>query len=489
MPSLAELVEGMDARILGDPGVRVLDVTYDSRAVGEGSLFVALRGTRTDGHLFLSSAVDAGACALLVEESPSPAPSGVAVAVVADTRVALAAASAALFGHPARAMRLVGVTGTNGKTSTVRMVEAIARAAGNTAGSMGTISARWAGTEETSALTTPESTDLQRTLSRMRDAGVDVAALEVSSHSLAMRRVHTLHFEVAVFTNLTQDHLDFHDSMDEYAEAKSGLFSAEYLHGTAVVHAADPQARRMSEVARDAGNAVLTFARGGECEADLVSANERITLAASSFAISSADGGCEIDLPLPGDFQIENALAAAGATRALGIEWNAIREGLNGCEPVPGRLERVASGKPAVFVDYAHTPDAIDAVLARIRGLVEGRLICVFGCGGDRDRGKRPQMARAACRHADYVVATSDNPRTEDPARILRDVAEGLSGPHEIIENRRDAIRRAVALAESDDVVVIAGKGHEDYQIVGDERRPFDDREEARRALAEQSGA
>jgi len=481
MPSLGDLVQGLDARVLGDAGVPVLDVAYDSRDVAEGSLFVALRGAKTDGHRFLAEAAEAGASALLVEELPSPAPEGVAIAIVPDTRTALAAASAALLDHPGRAMRLVGVTGTNGKTSTVRMLESIATAAGFVAGSIGTISVRYAGVEEDASLTTPESTDLQRTLARMRDLGVQLVALEVSSHSLALRRVHTLRFETAVFTNLTQDHLDYHRDMEEYAAAKASLFSGDQLDGTAVVHAADARAERMAAVAREAGNRVLTFAR--QADADVHSAKEQISLLGSRFEIESADGGCEIELPLAGDFQIENALAAASAAHALGIGWSAIKNGLDGCEPVPGRFERVAPADPAVFVDYAHTPDAVDAVLSRVSGFVRGRLICVFGCGGDRDRGKRPLMAEAACRHADYVVATSDNPRTEDPARILRDLEPGLSGEHEIVLDRREAIRRAVSLAAVDDVVVIAGKGHEDYQIIGEEKRPFDDREEARRAL------
>ena len=486
MARLGDLVPG--ARIVGDGDVQVVDVAYDSRRVGEGSLFVALRGTQTDGHGYLSQAIENGASALMTEEVPSQAPPGVPIAVVPDTRRALAEASAALLDHPGRAMRLVGVTGTNGKTSTVRMVESIANAAGHVAGSLGTISARYAGTEEPALLTTPESTELQHTLARMRDAGVEVAAIEVSSHSLAMHRVHTLRFEAAVFTNLTQDHLDFHRDMDAYADAKASLFSPDYLEGTAVVHAADPLAERMTETARKGGKPVLTFARNEMARngtaPDLTSQNERVSLSGSRFEMRGSDGGCEVDLPLPGDFQIENALAAAGAARALDIDWAAIREGLDHCEPVPGRLERVAPGDPAVLVDYAHTPDALDAVLSRVRAFVKGRLICVFGCGGDRDRGKRPRMAEAACRHADYVVATSDNPRTEDPAQILADLSPGLSGSCEVIEDRREAIRHAIAQAEPLDVVVIAGKGHEDYQIVGTERRPFDDREEARNALA-----
>jgi UDP-N-acetylmuramoyl-L-alanyl-D-glutamate--2,6-diaminopimelate ligase len=317
----------------------------------------------------------------------------------------------------------------------------------------------------------------------MRDAGVDTVVLEVSSHSLAMQRVHTLRFEVAVFTNLTQDHLDFHADMDAYAEVKARLFSSDHLAGTAVVHAADPRAGQMSGVARAAGNRVVTFGRGAEAGADVFSSAEQITLEGSTFTLHCAGERRPVSLPLPGDFQLENALAAAAAAHALGADLDSIQRGLAGCEPVPGRLERVSPTLPTVFVDYAHTPDAIDAVLARVRPLVAGRLICVFGCGGDRDRGKRPLMAQAACRRADRVIATTDNPRSESPGDILRDVAEGLSGDFAVIEDRRSAIRAAVTEAARDDVIVIAGKGHEDYQLVAGERLAFDDREEARAAL------
>jgi UDP-N-acetylmuramoyl-L-alanyl-D-glutamate--2,6-diaminopimelate ligase len=363
------------------------------------------------------------------------------------------------------------------------MIEAILAGAGRTAGSIGTISARYAGHEEVASLTTPESRDLQATFARMRDAGVEVVALEVSSHSLALHRVHTLRFAVAVFTNLTQDHLDYHGTMEAYAETKARLFREPYLEGTAVLHAADAQCAAFADAARLAGNRVVTFARGAESTADIRTAREKISLSGSQFTICADGGEFPIELPLAGEFQLQNALAAGAATSALGVDWQQIQAGLATCPPVPGRFERVASSDPAVFVDYAHTPDALEAVLGQMRAQVSGKLICVFGCGGDRDRGKRAQMARAACRHSDYVVATQDNPRTEDPEQILADLAHGLSGPHEIVADRRDAIARAVALAALNDVVLIAGKGHENYQILGTQRVPFDDRSEALAAL------
>ncbi len=481
--SVAELFEGLDARVDGPARNPVGDLTYDSRAVRPGALFAALRGAKTDGHRFLAQAIEQGASALLVEEPPAARPAQVAVVRVADTRAALADVAARFFGHPGRALTLVGVTGTNGKTSTVRMIESILTAAGRSTGSLSTVTARWPGHEEKSSLTTPESLDLQRSLARMRDAGVVAAVVEVSSHSLALGRVRGLRFAAGVFTHLSQDHLDFHADMESYGNAKGKLFGAEYLAGTAVLNAADPWSKRFAESARAAGRAVRTYARGADAQADFRTIAERVELSGSRLRVRGPDGETEVALPLPGDFQIENALAALAAGHALGVGWDALRRGLESCPPVPGRLERVGRERPIVLVDYAHTPDALDRVLARVRPLVPGRLIAVFGCGGDRDRTKRAPMARAACAHAQHVIATSDNPRTEDPDAILRDIAAGLSGSHEVVRDRRQAIERAIELAGPDDCVVIAGKGHEDYQIVGSERRAFDDREEARRAL------
>jgi UDP-N-acetylmuramoyl-L-alanyl-D-glutamate--2,6-diaminopimelate ligase len=486
---LADLVAGLDARVEGPADVPIAELGYDSRAIRPGMLFAALRGAQNDGHRFLAQALENGASALLVEEWSGARPGHVAVARVADTRRALADVSAGFFGQPAQSLLLAGVTGTNGKTSTVRMLESILLASGRSAGSLGTISVRWPGFEEMSALTTPESLDLQRWLARMRNAGVSAVAMEVSSHSLAQGRVRGLRFAAAVFTHLTQDHLDFHGTMESYGEAKALLFGPDHLAGTAVLNAADPWASRFAARAREAGRKVLTYARGANARADFRTIEERVGLASSFLRIVGPELELELTLPLPGDFQIENALAALAAARALGISSPDARRGLEACPPVPGRLERVGAGTPIVLVDYAHTPDALDQVLARVRPLVTGKLIAVFGCGGDRDRTKRPKMAAAACAHADHVIATSDNPRTEDPDAILRDVAVGLSGSHEVVRDRREAIARAIASAAANDCVVIAGKGHEDYQIVGREKFPFDDRVEAKRALDRRGAA
>ncbi len=481
---LDSLLSGITTRIEGARDAEIRELVYDSRRAGPGALFFALRGEQADGHAFAAEAARRGAAALVVERAPEALPVPIALAFVADARRALAEVAARFFGEPARGMTLVGVTGTSGKTSTVRLLESVLASAGRCAGSIGTVSLRWPGHDEPARLTTPESLDLERALARMRDAGVDAVALEVSSHSLAQGRLRSLRFAAAVFTNLTQDHLDYHGDMERYAEAKALLFGSEYLDGPAVINASDPYGERMARAARDAGRRVVTYARGKDSRADVRTAHEEVELAGSRVELAYGRERLRLSIPLPGDFQVENALAASSTAWALGIAPDRIADGIARCPAVPGRLERVGHALPLVLVDYAHKPGALDFMLARVRPFVRGRLICVFGCGGDRDRSKRPLMAQAACRHADLVIATSDNPRTEDPAAILRAVAAGLSGSHEVIVDRRAAIERAIALAAHDDVVVIAGKGHEDYQIIGSERRPFDDRVEAARALA-----
>jgi UDP-N-acetylmuramoyl-L-alanyl-D-glutamate--2,6-diaminopimelate ligase len=486
---LDALLAGIATRIEGARDAEIRELAYDSRRACPGALFFALRGEQADGHAFAAEATRRGAVALVVERAPDALPAPVALAFVPDARRALAEVAARFFGEPARGMTLVGVTGTSGKTSTVRMIESVLASAGRRSGSIGTVSLRWPGHDEPSKLTTPESLDLQRALARMRDAGVDAVALEVSSHGLAQGRLQPLRFAAAVFTNLTQDHLDYHSDMQRYAEAKALLFGAAYLDGPAVINASDPYGERMARAARDAGRRVVGYARGKDSRAEVHTVHEEVELSGARVEIACGGERLRLTIPLPGDFQVENALAASAAAWALGVAPERIAEGIARCPAVPGRLERVGSALPLVLVDYAHKPGALDFMLARVRPFVRGRLICVFGCGGDRDRTKRPLMARAACRHADLVIATSDNPRSEDPAAILREVATGLSGRHELIVDRRAAIERAVALAGDDDVVVIAGKGHEDYQIVGGERRPFDDRLEAARALAARGAA
>ncbi len=480
-----------------DPVVRGL--VYESRAVSPGDVFFALRGSEVDGHDYLAGALSLGAAAVVVEELPADLDLGAACAVVVpDSRRALAPMSARFFGEPSRELALIGVTGTNGKTSTTYLAESILAANGSAVGLVGTVEVRYRDVRQRAVNTTPESLDLQATLRAMRTKGVDTAVMEVSSHGLEEGRVDGCRFRVAAFTNLTQDHLDYHGDMDRYRESKLALMHDHLVpDGTAVVNVDDPSGAAFVAAARDNGARVLRVSRrsDGDAEVRLLSADVGIERTRARVALPGGD--LDLTLPLIGDFNVENLLVALGIASALGITPEVIARGVAECPQVPGRIECVTgSSAPRVFVDYAHTPDAVEKLLATLRPLCAGRLIAVFGCGGDRDRAKRPLMAEAVARHADRIVATSDNPRTEDPERILEDVCQGLTGLSRVtpdaldtersyacIVDRREAIDAAIAIAAPDDTVVIAGKGHEDYQIIGRERLPFCDRDEAVRAL------
>jgi UDP-N-acetylmuramoyl-L-alanyl-D-glutamate--2,6-diaminopimelate ligase len=507
---LGELLDALppDRRALrvagGDPAeVPIRGIAIDSRAVVPGDLFVALRGAQVDAHRHLGEALALGAVALVVEEVPEGLDlRGRPAVVVADTRRALAPLAARFFGHPSEELDLVGVTGTNGKTSTTYLVEAMLAAAGRRPGVIGTVEVRYADVRQRTLNTTPESLDLQRILRAMRNRGVDAVAMEVSSHALAMGRTDECRFAVAAFTNLTQDHLDFHGTMEAYRDAKLSLFQERLRPGAAaVVNVDDPSAPAFEGSARAAGARVLRVGRGSAPDLDVALEDARVELAGTRARLRLPTGPLDVALPLLGDFNLENLLVATGCAVGLELPAAAIARGAAGCAQVPGRVERVDPGEPGlptVLVDYAHTPDAVDKLLRTVRPLAHGRLITVFGCGGDRDRSKRAPMAEAVARWSDRVIVTSDNPRTEDPERILDDVVAGLAGLHAVapdaldgaergyarIADRRAAIALAVAIARPEDTVVIAGKGHEDYQIVGRERLPFDDRSEARRALA-----
>jgi UDP-N-acetylmuramoyl-L-alanyl-D-glutamate--2,6-diaminopimelate ligase len=494
----SDLLDGLGAERSGsgDPVIRGL--AYDSRAVAPGDCFVALRGELADGHEYIDAALKLGAVALLLEE-PREAP--VPVATVRDTRRTLAPLSARFFGSPANELALLGVTGTNGKTSTSYLVESILCAAGRNPGLIGTVEIRYADEHQRAVNTTPESLDLQRALRAMRTAGVDAVAMEVSSHGLALGRVEGCHFEVAAITNVTQDHLDFHETMDAYREAKALLFQKHLVvGGCAVVNVDDPSSPVFLSAAEQRGARTIRVSRDANREAEVRLLQAEYTLAGTHARVAILDEEVEITLPLLGDFNVENTLVALGMGAALGLSGEVLSRGIASCPQVPGRMERVGAevpGAPTLLVDYAHTPDAVEKLLAAVRPLTKGRLITVFGCGGDRDRAKRPLMAEAAAAFSDLAIATSDNPRTEDPARILADVEVGLGAMNAVapdslattergcttILDRREAIALAVELAEPSDAVVIAGKGHEDYQIIGREKLPFDDREEAARAL------
>lgn len=474
--TLADLAAASGGRVLGDAATAVHDVTHDSRGAAPGVLFVAIRGSRSDGHDFVPAALAAGSPAVCVDD-PSSLPPGTPAIVVADTRAALGALAAACHGDPSSRLRVVGITGTNGKTTTTHMIEQICIAAGIPEAIVGTIGARIRGEATALERTTPEASDFQRLLRRMVDAGVDVAAVEVSSHALTLGRVAGIGFAVGAFTNLSQDHLDFHPDMAAYEAAKASLFAQ---CEQAVVWVDDAAGRR---IAGGLAIPLLRVGTGSDC--DLAVGDIALSFAESRFMLrSAAIGEVTVGLPLPGRFNVANAAIAAGCAMALGIEPEAIRTGLGMVQRVPGRFEIVETSAAAtVIVDYAHTPDGIVQVVAAAREILHGtgRVIVVVGAGGDRDRGKRPSMGRAAS-DADVAVFTSDNPRGESPEAILEQVVAGATGPARIVveANRRRAIGSALAEAGAGDAVLILGKGHEQGQDFGDRVVPFDDRTVAR---------
>ncbi|HUB75459.1 MAG TPA: UDP-N-acetylmuramoyl-L-alanyl-D-glutamate--2,6-diaminopimelate ligase [Solirubrobacteraceae bacterium] len=460
----------------GAAPVEIASLAYDSRATTPGALFFCVPGERSDGHEHAAAAVARGAVALVVER---PLGLGVPELLVPSVRIAMAPLAARFYGDPSGALRVVGVTGTNGKTTTTFLVRAILDAAGERCALLGTVKSVIGGRDGEVVRTTPEAIDLQAALASMRDAGDRACAMEVSSHALALHRADAIHFAAAVFTNLTQDHLDFHESMEDYYRAKRLLFEAE--PALALANADDPYGQRLlAEFPRAVGF-------GLSAGADYRAAGLRFGLAEASFTALTPEGELEIRTRLPGAFNVANALAALATAHRLGVPLATIADALAVAEPAPGRFQALDEGQPfAVLVDYAHTPDSLENVLRAARALTGGRLICVFGCGGDRDRGKRPQMGRISSRLADLTIVTSDNPRSEDPVAIVEQIVAGAVGEHpvEALVERRAAIARAIALARSDDVVVIAGKGHEQGQeFAHGHKVPFDDASVAREEL------
>jgi UDP-N-acetylmuramoyl-L-alanyl-D-glutamate--2,6-diaminopimelate ligase len=447
--------------VSGDPaGVDVTSIVHDSKAVEPGSLFACVPGGRFDGHRFAAAAVDAGAVALLAEK---PVTADVPVVRVASVRRALGPVASALYGDPSRHLDVVGVTGTNGKTTTVELLRSIFEAAGRPCGVIGTL---------TGARTTPEAPELQALLASFVAEGRTSVAMEVSSHALVQERVAGTRFRVAVFTNLSQDHLDFHGTVETYFSAKARLFEPD-LADTAVVNLDDPRGRLL-------GHAAL-IPTTGYALSDVD--DLRLDPTGSSFRWRDRDWR----VGLAGRFNVENALAAATAAIELGIDDDVIDRGLRAAGPVPGRFELVDAGQPfTVVVDYAHTPDGLEQVLAAGREVTKGRVIVVFGAGGDRDRDKRPRMGAAAAAGADHLVVTNDNPRSEDPMTIIDAVRSGIPPTADVTvePDRRAAITAALAMAGPGDLVMIAGKGHEDTQVVGDTVTPFDDRRVAREIIA-----
>ena len=460
-------------RTLHPAPVDVGDLAYDARHVTPGALFVCVPGHKTDGHDFAPEAVAAGAVALIVER---PLDLPVPQLVVDDARVAMALAADAFFGYPTRELEVAAVTGTNGKTTTAFLLFAILAAAGRRPGLLGTIENRVGGERRAAVRTTAEAIDLQRILREMIDAGDRSCALEATSHGSELKRLLGVRFRALVFTNFSQDHLDFHGTLEAYWEAKRRLFVEPDLDGRrppAAVNVGDEHGRRLAEELRGLGGELVTFSLADVEGLELTGAGTRFRF-----------GGLELSTRLRGRFNVENVLGAVAAARLLAVGDEAIMAGVQHLSGIPGRFEAVDEGQPfTVLVDYAHTPEALANVLREARGLAAGRLICVFGCGGDRDRAKRPLMGRAASEAADAVLVTSDNPRSEDPLAIIEEILPGLDGKAEVEPDRAQAIARALELARDGDVVVIAGKGHEQGQEFRDRTIPFDDREVAREAL------
>ena len=486
---LAQIVEG--ATIIGDKETIITGIEHDSRKAETGTLFVCIKGVHVDGHKFISQAVNAGAKAILTTRETVEVPAGVAILRVPDLNKALDTIVPYFHDYPARSMRIIGITGTNGKTTTSYITRAILRAAGYRVGLIGTIQIMIEDEVYPIHNTTPDVVELQHTLAIMRDKGMDYVVMEVSSHALDQDRVAGIEFDTAVFTNLTQDHLDYHKTLENYMLAKAKLFDKVSEAGvkngkTAVVNIDDAAGKVMLEHAKCRH---VTYAI--DKKADLRATAINVLASGANFTLNNeAFGKMPLKLHITGIFNVYNVMSAVGAALAENIESAVIAKVLQEFTSVPGRFELVKAGQDfSIIVDYAHTPDGVENVLKTARKIAKKKIIAVFGCGGDRDRTKRPIMGRLAAELADVVIATSDNPRSEDPEFILNEVETGVkekigNKQHEKIVDRRQAIFRAVALAQTDDIVVILGKGHENYQILKDKTIHFDDKEVAREAVA-----
>jgi UDP-N-acetylmuramoyl-L-alanyl-D-glutamate--2,6-diaminopimelate ligase len=485
---LARELARVGARVSGDAGVAVSDVRQDSRRIEPGDLFVARGGARFDGNAFVEDAVRRGATAVLVASDAAVPELAVPTIRVDDIRLAVGLAAEAVHGHPSKRLSVVGITGTNGKTTTAWLVQHALESARAPTARLGTLGYSFRDDAVDESLTTPEADEVSRYAARAVARGASHLVMEVSSHALSQARVDALTFAVAAFTNLTQDHLDYHRSMEAYAEAKARLFS-DLRPRASVVHIDDPFGGRLA--ARSSGR-VLTVGKGPAADVRA----EDVVLDASGIraTVHLPSGAVALTSRLVGAHNLDNLLVTLGIVEALGLDVRRAADGLSSGPPVPGRLERCDSPDDdvTVLVDYAHTPDALTRVLAAVRGLGPGKIHCVFGCGGDRDPGKRPKMGAAVGAGADRATITNDNPRSEDP-RLIADAIEGgirLSGiDYDVELDRSKAIERAIAAAAPGDVILLAGKGHEPYQIIGPDKRVFDDRDEARRALEKRRGA
>ncbi len=478
-------MEGIDYRLIsGDIELEITGITYDSRKVQAGFLFVCISGFKTDGHMFIDQAVDNGAAAILTEKEVDIRPD-VTLCVTSSSRQALSSISANFYHHPSQSLRVVGVTGTNGKTTTTHLIKAILDEAGYKTSILGTLYGLIGNQATEMAHTTPEAPELEEFLFSSLQAGVQYAIIEVSSHALDLFRVNDVDFNVGVFTNLTQDHLDYHQTMDKYLLSKLKLFKNLPIKekNYTIVNADDGAAKDFIQAS---GNRCYTY--GINNNADVRAVNIKTTMKGSTFKIKWSDGDFNIEMKLIGLFSIYNALAAICFALNEGVQVDFIKSALDKVQGVAGRFETVDCGqKFNVIVDYAHTPDGLENILSTARNITKKRLICLFGCGGDRDRTKRPLMGEVAARYSDFCVVTSDNPRSEDPQAIIEDIIPGLdknpNSRYAIIVDRREAIRHALNLAREGDIVIIAGKGHETYQLIQGKKYDFDDRKIAAEIL------
>ncbi|MBK9527117.1 MAG: UDP-N-acetylmuramoyl-L-alanyl-D-glutamate--2,6-diaminopimelate ligase [Acidobacteria bacterium] len=493
--TVKQVADALAADVFGETNGSAMDVTHDSRAAREGTLFVAIKGSTVDGHRFVDDVMRRGAAGIISEFDP-PADFAGAWVKVADAREALARAASVVYGEPSHKLDLVGITGTNGKTTTTYLCFALAEAAGQKAAMLTTVEYRIGEKSEEAVRTTPEASDTNRFLRQAVSDGCMVAVMEASSQAIDLHRCDWLRFKVTVFSNLTRDHLDYHLTMENYFDAKKKLFDGRLGEkpGSCVINIDDEWGAKLASELKANGQRAVTFSQDANSTADLTAENVEVSLIrGTSFDLKTPAGSRRITSPLVGKPHVYNMLAATAAALELGYELDLIVKGLSTCVGAPGRFERVEhDGDFAVVVDYAHTDDALLNTLKTARELTDGKIITVFGCGGDRDRTKRVPMGEIAGELSDHVVITSDNPRNEDPLKIIAEIEVGVKAKtenYEVISDRRDAIHRSVSLATANDVVIIAGKGHENYQIIGGDKFHFDDREVAIEALERRAEA
>jgi len=482
---LEELLTGVDTvSFKGDLNIEINGIIYDSRKAKKGDLFICVSGYKYDGHSYINDALQKGAAAFIVEKDVEVP--GAAVVKVENSRAVMPMLASNFYGNPSQKLKLIGITGTNGKTTTTYLIKSIMEANKQKIGLLGTISTQIGDKIYISSRTTPEALDLQCLFREMADSDVDYAVMEVSSHSLELGRVEGSNFRIGIFTNLTQDHLDFHKTIENYGNAKKKLFYM--VSGTSIINIDDEHGKIIAAELKNNGKKLITY--GIDNAADIMAKNIDITSKGVGFTVITPEYEAELNISIPGKFSVYNALAAASAAYAEGLDRDVIREGLSKVDNVPGRSEIIKTNTPyTVIIDYAHTPDGLQNILASVKEYARGRIITLFGCGGDRDKEKRPIMGNIAGRMSDYCIITSDNPRTEEPMDIIMQIEAGIKSTgcdYICIENRRDAIKFALATAKPDDIVLLAGKGHETYQILSDRTIPFDERDIVEELLREE---